>query len=213
MLFKIVNQLKIPTASLSLFRIILAISVFYNLFFVKLPYATQFYGQNPIIPLSVFQNMNGVNSFSIFDFVRNDNFAYFFIVLGIMGSIAMGLGLFRFYSTIFTTFIYWNILQASSTYIFGFDFFTFQMLFWACFLPLDNHFTVHKIQNKAVGHWLFGFVLLVQISWVYFSSAVCKYGESWSGGYAVHNMLMDFWATKPLAAYIVNQPILYTPLT
>ncbi len=138
------RQFSIPIHSLALFRILLGISLLYNLCLVKLPYATAFYGSDPMIPAPLFRAMNGNTAFSVFDWVRNDIFAYIFIGIGIVSSLLLTIGFRTRYAAIVSLFVYWNLLQASAKFVFGFDFYTFQLLFWACFLPLDGAFALQK---------------------------------------------------------------------
>lgn len=208
-----IKYLSLPDSSVGLFRIFLGVSLLYNLVFIKLPYSGAFYGAEPMIPADLFRVMNGGNSFSIFDWIRHDVFAYCFIVLGIISTLFLTIGFRTRYAAWVSLFVYWNLLQASSKFIFGFDFYTFQMLFWACFLPLDNAFAVQKNAIPKPPNLSICFVILYQIAWVYFASGLAKYGESWVGGYAVRNMLMDLWATKPLGTYLSNTPLFYQPLT
>lgn len=207
------RQFSIPIHSLALFRILLGISLLYNLCLVKLPYATAFYGSDPMIPAPLFRAMNGNTAFSVFDWVRNDIFAYIFIGIGIVSSLLLTIGFRTRYAALVSLFVYWNLLQASAKFVFGFDFYTFQLLFWACFLPLDGAFALQKKAASSRPNWAVCAIILYQIAWVYFASGCAKYGESWIGGYAVRNMLMDLWATRPLGTYLANTPWLYQPLT
>lgn len=207
------SYLELDVRSLSLFRIVLGISVLYNLIFVKWDFVIVFIGKNRLIPQSVLSKMNGKNSFSIFDYIQNDTFAYLFLIAGIIAAFLYTIG---YYTRIFswlTLFFYWNITQAISSYGFGFDFYTFQLLFWSCFLPLDNFFAVTQKEQVVMPRFSVSFVLLFQIICVYFFTGIAKYGISWKGGYAIHNMLMDNWATLPAASFLIDKPYLYKPLT
>ncbi|MFN8309503.1 MAG: hypothetical protein U0T73_06020 [Chitinophagales bacterium] len=206
------DTLRIDLRSLALFRIFLGISVLYNLIVVKWSYAVQFYGAHTILPHLVQLNVNGANSYSIFSVIHNDTFAYVFIATGILTSALLTLGVYSRIMAWATLFIFWNLIQASSYYCFGFDFYTFQMLFWACFLPLDAHFAIlPKARFKPA--LSFSIVILFQIAWVYFATGLAKYGPSWSEGFAVRVMLMDRWTGNAAGTWLSEQPVLYALLT
>lgn len=208
---KYLNEVMFDVRSLALFRIVLGFSLLYNVVLVKYNYVKEFWGGSPIIPQAVFQEMNGVNSFSIFDWIRNDSFAYiyFWVLIGLIVFYTIG---YRVkYVAPVVTFLFWNTLQATGSFIFGFDFFTFQLLFWSCFLPVANHWSVQREQRIVSSY--FSFVLLVQIGWIYFSTGWAKYGLSWMEGYAVRNMLMDKMAVSSWAQMLADSPTFYKPAT
>ena len=209
------SYLRADSRSLSLFRVILGISLLYNIW-IKSFYCIEFWGASPIIPQPIFQTLNGINSFSIFDLFRNDFFAYAYFALTGLSALLLTLGVKTRYISVLTCFLFWNLLQASSSFSFGFDFYTFQLLFWSCFLPLDQHFSF-RLGKKNVKYkepsLIFSILLFYQIAWIYLSTAFAKYGESWLEGYAIHNMLNDKWATTELGKLLGDQFWYYMPST
>lgn len=207
------HYLELDVRSLSLFRIVLGVSLLYNLIIIRWNYAVELLGKDRIVPIDIMHKLNGTNAFSVFDIIQNNNFAFIYLLLTILSAGFYTIGYkTKFFSWI-TLFLYWNILQATSSYCFGFDFYTFQLLFWSCFLPLDNFFSVSKKVQIVKPYFSVTFVLLFQIVCVYFFTGLAKYGISWKGGYAVHNMLMDNWATLSPSSLLIDKPYLYKPLT
>ncbi len=209
------SYLKADLRSLSLFRIILGISILYNLY-IKSFYCIEFWGAEPIIPIPLFQTLNGVNSISIFDYIRNDNFAYLYFAASYFFTLLFTLGIKTRITTVICCFLFWNLLQSSATFTFGFDYYTFHLLFLACFLPLDSHFLVKIFkEQKAINEprLIFSILIFYQIAWIYLASAFAKYGESWMNGYAVQNMLLDKWATTGLGKLLSDQYWYYMPAT
>lgn len=207
------SHLELDVRSISMFRIVLGCSLLFNLIIVRWSFVTEVLGKDRIIPYSVMQKLNGSNSFSLFDYVHNNTFAYFFMVLAIVSAALYTIGFKTRIVSWITLLLYWNIMQATSSFCFGFDFYTFQLLFWSCFLPLDNFFAISKRERIVKPYFPVAFVLLFQITCVYFFTGLAKYGMSWKGGYAIHNMLMDTWSTNPVSAFLIDKPFLYRPLT
>lgn len=206
------HSLAFDLRSLAAFRILLGLSIAYNLFCIKFSYALEIWGKHPIIPQKVQQRLNGLNSFSIFDFIRNDTFVWFYFAVCGLVALAFILGFKLKYTKWVLLFLFWNLLQANSAFSFGFDFFTFQLLFWACFLPVDANFSIEK--KKTVSDYtIWSFLLLFQICWVYFSTGWAKYGISWQQGFAVRNMLLDEWAVNELGKFLADKRWFYLPAT
>lgn len=200
--------------SLGLFRIFLGISLVYNLAVIKWSFIPEYWGRHPIIPPSVMQNLGGgfLKTISIFSFIHSDGLAYLIFGLGILAAFFLTIGYeSRIFSWI-SLFIHWNIVQAYAAFSFGFDLFLFQILFWACFLPLDSHFSVKKNLKNQLNVWP-TLILIVQITWIYFNTGMAKYGESWTEGYAVRNMLADYWGVTELGKELGTSKLFYTSTT
>lgn len=169
-------------------------------------------GENRVVPADVMKEMQGKNTFSLFDYVFSDTFAYFYTYTTIFLAVLFTLGVYTRYVSIALLLMFWNLLQGISFYCFGFDFYTFQVLFWAAFLPLDNFFSLKKSSIRKPSLSI-SIAFLVQIAWIYFATGIAKYGQSWQGGYAIRNMLLDIAYIKPMATFFVDSPLLYKPLT
>ena len=200
--------------SLGLFRIILGISLVYNLAVIKWSFIPQYWGSHPLIPPGVMQNLGGgfVKTISVFTFIHSDGFAYFIFGIGILSAIFLTVGFLSRIFSWFSLIIHWNIVQAYAAFSFGFDMFLFQILFWACFLPLDSEFSVKKQSNQTISVWP-ALVLIIQVTWIYFSTGMAKYGDSWTGGYAVRNMLVDYWGATELGKELSSNKLFYTATT
>lgn len=208
-----IQHLRLDERSVALFRIILGFSILYNLILIKFPYVTEIWGQHVVIPLDVLKFIEGKGTLSVFDYIRNDAFAYIWIVLTIVLSIFFTAGIYTRLTSILLTFFYFNLLQAFTSYSLGYDRYTFQLLFWSCFLPLNNHFSVLKGKTTFKVSLPISIIILVQISWIYFASGISKYGDSWINGYAVRILASDLWNSRILASVFANHNWLYTPLT
>lgn len=206
------KYLELDPRSLSLFRIILGGSLLYNLIVIRWNFAVEMLGKDRLIPEKVMQQLNGSNAFSVFDLIHDNNFAYVFLSLTIISAFLFTIGFKTRLFSWLTLILYWNILQVSSSFCFGFDFYTFQLLFWSCFLPVDNFFSVTPRKEIIQPYFPVAFVLLFQIICIYFFTGLAKYGMSWKGGYAIHNMLMDSWATNPVSSLLIDKPFFYKPL-
>lgn len=199
--------------SLGLFRILLGISLLYSLVVVKWPSIPAFWGSHPIVPYEVMGNLsNGFSGISIFSYIHSDGFAYLFFSLAILSAICLTIGFYSSIAAWLCLFFHWNIVQAYAAYSFGFDLFLFQILFWSCFLPLDSELAIRRVHKPILWGW-FALVLILQITWIYFNTGIAKYGESWMGGYAVRNMLLDYWGTTDFGKNLSDNKIFYVSTT
>ena len=199
--------------SLGLFRIFLGFSFLYSLIVVKWPSIPDFWGSHPIIPTDIMSHLcAGGSGISIFSYIHSDGFAYFFFGLAILSSISLILGYYSSIAAWLCLFFHWNIVQAYAAFAFGFDLFLFQLLFWSCFLPLDSEFAIRRATKPILWTW-FALLLLLQITWIYFSTGMSKYGNSWMEGYAVRNMLMDYWGATNFGKSIGNNELFYRSTT
>lgn len=199
--------------SIGWFQVLLGISLFYNLL-LRFGYAVELYGENSIIPQKVITAMNGPASFSIFDYIRNDFFCRAYIIVTLLFCIGFIVGSYYRFFAIGLAFLYWNLLQGSSSFVFGFEFYSFQLLFWSCFLPVGQRLWFNKSFQYQKPLMIVCLAITIQIVWVYFSTGIVKYGVSWREGYAVRNMLMDQMATwGPIGPYILSKPFLYSFFT
>jgi hypothetical protein len=195
--------------SLGLFRILLGISFLHSLVFVKWTSIPAFWGSHPIVPPEVMGNLShGYSGISVFSFIHSDGFAYLFFSLAILSALSLTIGYYSTLSAWLCLFFHWNIVQAYAAYSFGFDLFLFQILLWSCFLPLDSELAIRRVKKPILWGW-FALVLIVQITWIYFNTGLAKYGESWMGGYAVRNMLMDYWGTTDFGKSLSGNKLFY----
>lgn len=213
------DYLRLDSRSISLFRILLGLSILYNFVFIKLSFIREFYDAK----LGLFSQkewivINGVHSPSVFDFYRNETFAYIFIFIAILICIAFIAGIYTRVTAILLLLFYYNIQAAVSGFCFGYDFYTYHFLFWSIFLPLSNHFYIKSKFFKDKTSFiqpslLFSFVIILQIAIVYFTTGVAKAGPTWLHGYAVRTMSLDKLATFGIAPILRSSPLIYTTLT
>lgn len=213
------EYLRLDTRSISLFRILLGLSILYNFLFIKLSFVREFYDEKlGLFSQKEWKVLNGTHSPSIFDFYRNETFAYIFIFVAILICIAFIAGIYTKITSILLLFFYYNIQAAVSGFCFGYDFYTYHFLFWSIFLPLSNHFylTNKFIKNEVAFYkppLLFSFIIILQIAILYFTTGIVKTGPSWLGGYAVRTMALDKFATFGIAPILNSSPIIYSTLT
>lgn len=205
--------LRLDERSISLFRILIGISILYSLIILKLPYTVQIWGEHTIIPISIMKEMNGVGSFSVFDWVRNDTFAYCWMILTILLAFLYTIGFYTRWLSFLLLFFFFNLLQAYARYNAGFDKYTFQMLIWSCFLPLSNFFTLKENKLKYKTPLWISLILLTQIACIYCATGFAKTGEAWKHGYAIKIMASDVWMNSSLADLFRNYVFIYKPLT
>lgn len=207
------EHLDFDERSIALFRIFLGISILYSLIIIKFPYTVEFWGKDRLIPTELMHEMNGKAAFSIFDYIQNNCFAYCWITSTIILALLYTFGIYTRITSILLLFFFFNLLQAYSKYNNGFDKYTFHMLFWSCFLPLNNYFSIQKNINRKKANQLISFILIVQICFIYFSTGIVKYGEAWKQGYAVKILASDMWYSGKIAPFFANNEFLYTILT
>jgi hypothetical protein len=208
-----IESLRLDEHAVAFFRILLGLSVLYNLVLVKYPYAIEFWGEHTIIPIDIMNEMNGPKAVSVFDFIRSDLFAKLYMIAAILSALLFTVGYKSRYNAVVLLFLYWNLLQSAAMWIGGYDFYNFHLLFWSVFLPLDNRFSVQKPVRPAPVSLSISVVLLVQISLIYFTTGLAKYGPAWTDGYAVKIMASDKWAAYSTAAIFAKHVLLYKPLT
>lgn len=208
-----ISSFRLDDRSIAVFRILLGISVLYNIALLKLPYVVEFWGLHTVIPIDILKNMNGPRSISIFDYIRNDTFAYIYCVIAIISACLFTLGYKSKYNSILLFFMYWNFMQASANWCGGYDLINYNLLLWSIFLPLDNHFSIKPPKIKPSVSLAASIVLTCQICWIYFATGMAKYGTAWTEGYAVKIMASDKWVTYKTAAFFANNIWVYKPLT
>lgn len=212
-IIKKLEFLRLDERSVSLFRILLGFSILYSLIILKFPYTVQIWGEHTIIPISIMKKMNGIGSFSVFDWVRNDTFAYCWMITTIFLTLLYMLGLYTRWVSFLLLFFFFNLLQAYARYNGGYDKYTFQMLTWSCFLPLSNFFTLKNPKLKYKTPLWVSIILVTQIACIYCVTGFAKTGEAWIHGYAIKIMASDNWLNSSLADIFRNYAFIYVPLT
>ncbi|HNE50460.1 MAG TPA: HTTM domain-containing protein [Chitinophagales bacterium] len=208
-----IEFLRLDERSVSLFRILLGISMLYSLIILKFPYTIQIWGEHPIIPVALMKKMNGAGAFSIFDWIRNDTFAYFWMLTAILLAFLYTIGFYTKWISFLLLFFFFNLLQAYARYNAGFDKYTFQLLTWSCFLPLSNFFAVKANPTKYKTQLWVSIILITQIACIYCATGFAKTGEAWKQGYAIKIMASDIWMNSSMAELFRNNAFIYTPLT
>lgn len=212
------DYLLLDTRSVAVFRILLGISILYNFVFIKWPYVREFYdAQKGLFTQAEWRILNGIHSPSVFDWVRSENLAYFILSVAIAISVAFILGFRTRYTSVILLVLYYNIQAAVSGFCFGYDFYTFQLLFWAIFLPLSNYFSWDARRNRTSEKYLsalpVSIAILTQVAVVYCTTGLVKAGPSWWGGYALRTMSLDIFSTHGIAPFLRSTPLIYVPLT
>lgn len=210
---KSIEYLRLDERSVAIFRIVLGISILYSLIILKLPYTVEFWGEHTIIPINILQKANGIGSWSIFDYVRKDGFAYFWMSVSIVLAVLFTIGWQTKIVSFLLLFFFFNILQAYTRYNTGFDKYTFQLLTWACFLPLSNFFSIKNNTQKIKTPLWVSVIVIVQIAMVYFITGLAKTGDAWKNGYAVQVLTSDLWMRYTTAEIFRDNAWLYMPLT
>lgn len=207
------HHINFDERSVSLFRIVLGISILYSLVIIKLPYTVEFWGKDRLIPIELMQAMNGKDAFSIFDFIQKNTFAHIWIWVTILLAIFYTIGMHTRIVSVVLLFFFFNLLQAYARYNNGFDKYTFHMLTWSCFLPLSNYFSLQKNSRRNKINLLVTCILITQICFIYFSTGIVKYGDAWKHGYAVKILASEMWYPRALASIFNSHATIYTFFT
>lgn len=213
MQYKFSEIITLDERSVSLMRLVLGISILYNLIFIKLSYTTQIWGSSPLIPLDIMKYMNGSDSFSIFDYIRSDNFAYVWMVLSILSALCYTAGLYSKINSWILFFLFFNLIQPFQRYLGGYEKYTIILLFWSCFLPLDNYFSFKKPKKAYSPDKRIALLILIQLVLIYFSTGLAKYGDTWLNGDAVKIICSNTILSRGPAAFIASHAWIYKPLT
>jgi len=212
------KYLKLDTRSLAFFRIILGLSIIYNIIVVKWNFTAVLLGSSPVMPLEEIHAIANSPAFSVFDFINSDTFVRLYLILYLITAIAFTVGYQTRISAVLSVFFQFNLFQAVSPFTLGFDMINFQLSFWAMFLPLNNFFSVDKMVNREKIKYQEAslsvcIALLFQVGCIYFFTGIFKYDDSWQEGYAVRNMLLDDTHTYGLATFFKNNLLIYQFLT
>ncbi len=198
--------------SLSLFRILLGISILYNLIVIKVSYLHELIGSKALFTVEEWKFLNGSNALNFFYFIHADWFVTLVLSISILLAFLFTLGFYSQIVSILLFFLLYNIQSSVSAFINGYDFYTQHLLFFSIFLPLDNHFSILKRfklpnWNTTVNKY-FSIAILFQISLVYFNTGIVKSGISWHNGYAIKMMSMDLWNARFFSDFLVNNDLI-----
>lgn len=215
--FSFLNYLILDTRSLSLFRILLGISILYNIIFIKWKFIGYLLGENAFITLELIQTFTNVPDYSIFDLYNTSFFVKVFMVLYLINTVLFTIGFKTKLTSILSVFFQFNLFQALNPVTLGPDMYNFHLSFWAMFLPLGNYFSIDRVLFKnsilRAPSLAVSIVLLFQIGCIYFFTAVFKYGDPWVSGYAVRNMLLDENFTRWLGEIFRDSKPFYSSMT
>lgn len=205
-IYRYLNYLILDKRSLSLFRILLGLSILYNVIFVKWQYFHVILGADAFLPFELLDTISKGLDYSIFQIkiFRSNNFISFFKISYLIAAIGFTLGVLPRYMAIGILFFQFNIMQGANAFITGVDYLNLNLVFWAIFLPINEHFSVLKSVKNKVPSLAICFVLLLQIGCVYLFSALFKWGIPWKEGFAAQYMLMDTMNAWGLASFIRN---------
>jgi hypothetical protein len=207
--------------SMALFRVAIATIALYDLgcrFFL----IEAFYTDAGVLPRSELKNVLSPWSWSLMRLSGDYWFQAFLFMIAILSALAMLVG----YRTRIAIFILWVILCSIHFRlpgsIHGGDNFLRLMLFWSLFVPLNLRFSIDKLQGRTMTvspHnslcFSFGALgLLLQIGFMYFFSAIWKWGPVWheEGSALYYALSIDMYA-KPLGTYLLEFPQLLQLLT
>lgn len=208
----------IDSRALSIFRIFIAIILFFDLF-VRSFSLTAHYTDSGTLPLSFyFERYIDTGWISIHLF--NGSFVYQSLLFGIsfIFAISLLLGYRTKISAVMSWFLLISLHSRNPTVLQGGDIMLRLLLFWAMFLPLnlryslDSKFGKTKNDKKIYSFGTAG--ILLQVAFVYFFSALLKTGEDWyPDGTAVYYALqLDQFATY-IGKFLLNFPDLLFGMT
>lgn len=205
------QYLILDTRSLSIFRIALGISLLYNILFIKWGFIVHILGADTFMVFTEIQAIGTKPNYSIFSFIRSNLFVNIYMWLYLVNTILFILGFKTRVTSILSVFFQFNIFQAANIFAFGFDMFTFQLSFWAMFLPLSNYYSIERNRCRdALPSLSISIVLLIQIGMIYLFTGIFKYGVSWQDGYAVKLMLLDDDLMRGIGPILLKNKWLYT---
>ncbi len=209
----------IDPRALSIFRIFIAIILFFDLF-VRSFSLTAHYTDFGTLPLSFyFERYIDTGWISIH--LYNGSLIYQSLLFGI--SFIFAVSLFLGYKTKISTIASWFLLislhSRNPTILQGGDVMLRVLLFWAMFLPLNLRYSLDskfgKINKNNKKLYSFGTAgILLQVAFVYFFSALTKTGNDWyPDGTAIYYALqLDQFATH-LGKFLLNFPDLLSAMT
>ncbi len=202
------NYSGLDIRAIGLFRFLLGLALILDLLMFKIPYIREFFTDEGVIDRLIVLHLNPIyqwglltvfsTDISIYAFFGVTLLAYGFYMLGINTKIA---GIVAFIGL-------WSIQMRNPivTYSGPDDIFII-MLFWSLFLPIDEKFCIKPVRRQRssnlVGGWV-PFLMLVQISFIYFVNGITKNGYTWTEGWALTYALQeDFWI-YPSAAWLMQ---------
>jgi len=164
-----------------------------------------------MLPFELLDTISKGLDYSVFqwDVLRSQGFISFWMYSFLVVTIGFILGFYPRIMAILMLFFQFNIMQAANAFVTGVDYLNLNLLIWAIFLPLNEHFSVLKSKYNKVPSLAICCVLLLQIGCVYFFTFLFKYGIPWKEGYAVKYMLMDSTIAWGFADFFQDKKWIY----
>ncbi len=184
----------IDSRSLGLFRIIIGLSLIYNVVFQRLFYVGTFINNQELIPFEVIDSYYGV-PLQLFRWFESNVWSYSYLTVLLVLVILFTLGKSPWWLRL-VTFVLYGTVNASYTYLsHGPEFLMETALFWSVLLPVNSSFQFrNNEQPKTIQSFIVtGFYL--QLFFIYLSSWLLKDGIAWQS-----NQVMEILAFERIHA-------------
>ncbi|MBA0884767.1 HTTM domain-containing protein [Flavobacterium undicola] len=198
--------------SLGLFRILLGISILYDLIFNKLLLFNELYDIDGLIGYNFLKNSLHTNS--LLGFI---NLSYYeLLFLHIFALIMFLLFTIGYFTKITSVISYILFILITHTYFYtmiGADQIVVAIFTFALFLPLNETFSVDKGFLKSIDKnievkGLAITAILIQISFIFFFNSLSKNGDDWINGTAIKYTLIDTIISRRYSHVLFNFKII-----
>jgi predicted DCC family thiol-disulfide oxidoreductase YuxK len=201
---------------ISLFRIAFGLFIAYDLLDL-LPIATTFFSDSGVMPrASLLTQMARANRFSLSDVLGPPELVYIYWALTFVACLFVIFG-YRTRIAVVVLYLFLAGINERLPELFdGSDSVIRLTLFWLCFCPSGNRYSLDALRARLrgaplaeTGRALPMRIVQAQIAWVYFCSALHKTGgNTWHEGTALHYVLhLNHVFARPWAAMLADYPI------
>ena len=199
--------------SVAAFRIVLGVSILYNLIFYRFPAVGVFYNNKTIFPESSIEKYYG-NRFSLFQLFDTDLWYYFLFGVLFILSVSFIIGFKTKWVSIIMFFLFGSLISINPYLSHGVEYLIEVALFWSIFLTLNQSFC---LLNFKISSFNFGILphvgFQIQIFLIYFSAWIFKNGETWLNGQVLEVVSYDLIHAKPLLLSLRAAPEILRFLT
>ncbi len=200
--------------SLALFRIVLGVALLHNLIFYRFAGVGFFYGEDSAVDYTLGDAYFGAGS-SFFQYLSSETgFLIFFGLMFVM-TVLFTIGYRTKIITPLLFFTYGSIFVLNPYLAHGVEFMLEVALFWAIFLPLDQVWSVSRLESSTVVtcHPLVSLCVLIQLFLIYASSWIYKDGDIWKSGMVMQTVAYDLIHARDLLIWLSNYPVFLKIMT
>jgi len=200
------NTFGLDIRSLGLFRILLGVSLLWDLLFFKVGlFPVLFSAEASMFPASLQHSIFGPAALSVFDLLDSVAAEQLFFVFSAIVYLVLLLGYRSRLFSVLAFFCFWNLSQRIAVFHNPTEMLTGSLLFLGMFLPLDKALAIRTSTTNASGTTHsspFSVLILFQLAIVYLLFALVRIEAELTAGKLIVNFFNDFLLLLPWTAQL-----------